>query len=508
MKAKKIISMLLALVICLGALASCNSENPNEGGGDRGKDGSWDSVDFKGQEVNFCISINKYDECMFPAANIYTKGPDTAGSNEVAKEVLARNKAAEEALGITVKYTTKDLKYNQVLEDVQNIVLTSSKNSPDIYNNDIHGLVRAMMNGYLWNVNSPGDDVKNYFDFTKDGWYLDYIKSCTFDQNKFYLFAGEYFIDMIRMAWVVYVNNDIFTANINSMPSWCLSVNEFYAFVRDGAWDLDLASEISAAVFSDKNMDGIAQNTDNTVGLAINSVTSWITSAASQITLFYQDENDGLKPKVMQDTVDYQKVADRYVEMLESRGVCMAPTGSTNSVLECTKYFLDGNVLFAYSRLGELEAEDVRNFNASKGLVPLPKWNQNEQLEYHTPVHDQAEIGCILNTAKAFSAASALMQYLNEESEKVVYAYYEKGLKFKYNDDKNTRDMMDIVRYTTDSAFSWQLGWTCLDLYQGSGKLSKLLLENNTVISSTFNSERDAYVDCLRQALENFASYK
>jgi hypothetical protein len=141
------------------------------------------------------------------------------------------------------------------------------------------------------------------------------------------------------------------------MPSWCLSVNEFYAFVRDGAWDLDLASEISAAVFSDKNMDGIAQNTDNTVGLAINSVTSWITSAASQITLFYQDENDGLKPKVMQDTVDYQKVADRYVEMLESRGVCMAPTGSTNSVLECTKYFLDGNVLFAYSRLGELEAD-------------------------------------------------------------------------------------------------------------------------------------------------------
>ena len=508
MKATKIISLLLALVCLMGALVACNDDDVVIDGGNRGENGNWDSVDFKGQKVNFCISVNQYDECTFPAANIYTKGPDTAGSNEVAREVLARNAAAAKDLGVEIVYSTKDLTYNKILEDVRAIVQTASKTSPDIYNNDMYGLSRCMIDGLLWNVKDPGDEVKNYLNLNAEGFYTEFMKGCTFDQNKVYLVAGDYFIDMIRMAWVVYVNNDIFTANINSMPSWCLSVNEFYAFVRDGAWDLDLASEISAAVFSDKNMDGIAQNTDNTVGLAINSVTSWITSAASQITLFYQDENDGLKPKVMQDTVDYQKVADRYVEMLESRGVCMAPTGSTNSVLECTKYFLDGNVLFAYSRLGELEAEDVRNFNASKGLVPLPKWNQNEQLEYHTPVHDQAEIGCILNTAKAFSAASALMQYLNEESEKVVYAYYEKGLKFKYNDDKNTRDMMDIVRYTTDSAFSWQLGWTCLDLYQGSGKLSKLLLENNTVISSTFNSERDAYVDCLRQALENFASYK
>jgi hypothetical protein len=207
---------------------------------------------------------------------------------------------------------------------------------------------------------------------------------------------------------------------------------------------------------------------------------------------------------MMQNTIDYQKVADRYVQMTDSRGVCLAPTGTTNSVMECTKYFLDGNVLFAYSRLGELEAEGVRNFNASKGLVPIPKWNQNEQMDYHTPVHDQAELGCILNTAKSFSAASALMQYLNEESEAVVYAYYEKGLKFKYNDDKNTRDMMDIVRETTDSPFSWQVGWACLDLYQGSPALTKLYLQNNETVSSTFQAEKDSYADCLRQVLEKF----
>ena len=502
MRKTRIICLLLALVTCLGALASCDGRGSQDGG-DRVGD-SWDGVDFKGQVVNLSISANKYDECMFPAADIYTKGPDTAGSNEVAKEVLARNKAAEDALGITVNYQVTDKKYNEILEDIKNIVLTSANNSPDIYNNDIFGLVRAMTGGYLWNIKNPGEDVKNYFDFTKEGWYEEYIKGCTYDQEKLYIFAGDYFIDLIRMAWVVYVNNDILEANITSMPTWCKDVDEFYGYVEAGYWDLDVIAEMAGAAFSDKNQDGKAQAEDNTVGLVINSVTSWIVSASSQVTLFYQDKNDGYKPKMMQDTAAYQKVADEYVSMQDALGVYLAPSGSSNSVLEGTKCFLNGNVLFAYSRLGELESENVRSFTASKGLVPIPKWNDNEQDEYHTPVHDQAELGCILNTAQSFSAASALMQYLNEESEAVVHAYYDKGLKFKYNSDKNTRTMMDMVRDATDSPFSWQVGWACLDLHTGTA-LKKLYLQNNTTVSSTFQQERDVYANCFNQVIADFA---
>ena len=99
-------------------------------------------------------------------------------------------------------------------------------------------------------------------------------------------------------------------------------------------------------------------------------MTDWIISAASQITLFYQDKDDNYAPKMMQDITEYQKVADKFVAMSESRGVCYAPSGGgLNSVFETTKCFLNGNVLFAYSHLGELEAEVVRGFTASKGLV-------------------------------------------------------------------------------------------------------------------------------------------
>ena len=503
MKKLRIISLLLVAFMLLGVLASCGgSGNVVNNAGDR-VNGSWEGVDFKGQAVNISLSVNKYVECSFPAASVYTKGPDSAGSNEVAKEVLARNARASEDLGIEIVYANKDLTYDKIQEDVRTIVQTSSKNSPDIYNNDMYGLSRAMIDGLLWNVKNPGDDVKNYFDFNAEGWYTDFMKGCTFDQEKLYLFAGDYFIDMIRMAWIVLVNNDLMTRNIEKLPTWCLSTNEFYEYVAAGFWDLDILGDFSSRVFVEGSggVRGETEKDDATVGFAMNHTTDWIMSAASDVTLYYQDKADGLKPKVMESIDTYQKVSDKYTAMAESQGVYWEQEVKTS-----TDCFLQGNFLFAMSRLGEMESSVLRDFDMAKGLVPVPKWEQDSQEDYHTVVHDQAEIGCILNTAKAFAASSALMQYLNEESDLVVYTYYEKGLKYKYNDDKNSREMMDIVRETTDSPFGWQIGKLCETLYTGTGgALHSMWIEENKTCASTFAQEKDSYKDCMQKMIDKFA---
>lgn len=364
-----------------------------------------------------------------------------------------------------------------------------------------------MTNGYLWNTKNAGEGIKNYFDYSKDGWNEEFIKGCTYDQEKLYIFAGDYFIDLIRMAWVVFVNNDVLEANFNGLKKYAKSVDGFYDTVSQYYWDLDMASDMANAVFSDGNGNDVADVGDNTIGLAINGVTDWIISASSQITLFYQDKDDNYKPKMMESIDEYQKVANAFVDMKNTVGVLKPDEASGNSVLASTQVFMDDGVLFAFSRLGELEAEEIRNIEFSKGLVPIPMWD-TKQGDYHTPVHDQAELGCILLSARNFSAASALMQYLNEESGDVFHAYYEEGLKFRYNADKNTRPMMDLVRDTTDSPFSWQVGWACLDLYDGAGTLTGLYLRNNTTIGSTFGQEKDAYARCLKIVMDKFATFE
>ena len=247
---------------------------------------------------------------------------------------------------------------------------------------------------------------------------------------------------------------------------------------------------------------GETEKVDTLIGFAMNHTTDWIISASSGVTLYYQDKEDGYKPKVM-DSIDvYQKVSDKYTDMAETQGVYWEQEVKTST--EC---FLQGNFLFAMSRLGEMESSVLRDFGMSKGLIPVPKWDMDAQDDYHTVVHDQAEIGCILNTAKAFAASSALMQYLNEESTDVVYAYYEKGLKYKYNDDKNSREMMDIVRESTDSPFGFQIGKLCETLYTGTGgALHSMWIEENKTCSSTYNSEKDSYKDCMQKMIAKFAT--
>ena len=510
MKTKRILSMLLALIMCLGVLVSCggvvNSGDGgggggNGGGGDRTEDGSWDNVDFEGQEVRLCISAHQSPECNFPAADIYTKGPDTAGSNEVAKEVLARNKRAEEDLGIKIVYSEKDLYYDDVIEDVRSIVQTAAKNSPDIYNNDCASLTYSMVDGLLWNAKNPGENVTNYFNFEADGWYTEYIKGLTFDQDKYYMFAGDYFIDMIRMAWVIYVNNDLLEQNLNKMPSWCSSVSEFYSYVDSGFWDMDILADMSTKIFTDgtSGIMGVAEKTDALVGFAYNGNSNWSFSAGSGITLYYQDKDDNYTPKVLDDIGEYQKVSNKFKNLTDSLGVYWQ-----QEVKSSTECFLQGNFLFAISRLGEMESSALRDFPAAKGLVPIPKWDADEQDEYYTTVHDQAEIGAILASANAFSAASALMQYLNEDSDAVVNAYYEKGLKYKYNDDEDARAMMDLIRETTDSPFGFQIGDHCEELYTGVGELTRLYITQNSTLSSTFAAQKDAYHDCMKKMIEKF----
>ena len=155
-----------------------------------------------------------------------------------------------------------------------------------------------------------------------------------------------------------------------------------------------------------------------------------------------------------------------------------------------------------------MESEAVRKFSASKGLVPFPKWSLNEQDEYHTVIHNQVELGAILNTAKAYSAASALMQFLNEESDQVIYTYYDKGLKYKYNDNKYARTMMDIIRATSDAPFGFEIGDYCHEtMYNGTEKLTGMYLDNNKTLSSTFAAEKEVYKDCLARMLEKFATF-
>lgn len=509
MKTKRWICLLLALVLCVVPLWSCDDTTGDGGdGGGIGEDGTidWSQVDFKGSTVKYAISKNKNAEVTFGASNLYVQGPDSTTTDEVLKKVSARNKKVEDDLKIKVQYDTIDVWYDGVFDDISMKVQGSSTDAPDLYNNDMYGLNRAILAGYLMNVNNPidaqGNEVASYFDFTYDGWNYDFMSNATFDSSKVYLLVGDYHLDVIRMAWVLYVNKTMFNNNAVSLGLGASDVSGFYDYVLAGIWDYGMMTDLCRRVWQDNGkLKDKTDVDDGRVGLAINHVSSWIFSSSSGVTTFYLDD-DG-RATMLSDIDEFNKMASE-LRTIKTDSAIGDGIYYEYDVISSTNHFINGNFLFAHSVMGELESDAMRNVDFEKGLVPVPKYNEQRQEEYHTMVHDQAEVSAILVTTTSFSKASAFMQYANEQSRDVLVEYYEFALKFKYNDDPDIRKMIDLVYDSIDSPFGMQFKGMILEY--GGEELEDLTagIGNNSV-SSLYDSNRSAYRAALDKALADFA---
>ena len=505
MKLKRLICLVLVLSFCLVPLWSCNdgSSDDTDGGG-LNDDGSvnWDEVDFKGTTVKFAISAAQDKEVTFGPANVYLQGPDSVSTDEVLKKVVARNAKIESDLNIKVEYTTTDLTYDKVLEDIQMKVQGSSSDAPDLYNNDMYGLNRAIIPGYLMNVLNPtdakGELQSSYFDFNYEGWNFDFMKGATFDSSKVYILAGDYYLDMIRMAWVLYVNKTMFNQNAAALGAD--SANTFYRYVLSGIWDYEMLTDMCDSVWQDNGpTKDKADKEDGRVGLAISHITDWIFPASTGLTPFYIDE-DG-RATVIDGIDEYSRMGNAFRDIYRSSG-----TGDgiywQQEVLSSTECFMKGNFLFAQSVLGELESDELRNVTFEKGLVPFPKYDRNRQEKYHTMVHDQTELGAILVTTTSFARTSAFMQYANEQSADVVTEYYELSLKFKYNEDASIRSMIDLVYNSIDVPFGMQFEKIILEYGNGQTPLYEGIFYGS--LSNKFDSNKEAYKVALDKALAEF----
>ncbi|MCQ2385190.1 MAG: hypothetical protein MJ078_00720 [Clostridia bacterium] len=490
---------LLTVFTLLFPLTGCNQNNRTgqKDGGDRIGDG-WEGVDFGGDTVRMCVSAHQDIEVTFPAADIYTKGPD--GNNvtdKVQMKAKERNEKVAKMLNVNVEYTTMNLNYDEIVDNVKQLVTNDSEKAPDIYNNDEYGLIRAMVGGYLWNVKNAGEGIRNYFDFTDDGWYTSFMEGCTVDPEKLYVLSGDYFIDMVRMAWVLYINETMFNSNLNKIAAYN-TISDFYTAVDCGAWDYDLLEELTTAVKSDVNRDGVISEKDKG-GLFYSHITGWIFTSSTGNTVLQQDK-DG-KPFVITDTGLAYSTYKKLRSLFDCEG-----TVYRQEVLDSTKYFMDGNFLFAMSVLGEMESAEMRNISFDKGLVPIPKFDSQKQDDYHTMVHDQTEMGCILKTTRSFPAASAVMQALNEESADTLREYYAPSLKVKYNDNPNARKMIDLVHETIDNGFGMTISGLIFGDFSADIKTPSPQTDVGDMFSSIYAANYEAYEEALQAMLDKFAA--
>ena len=166
--------------------------------------GPLSELDFGGQKLTVNISVNEEE---WNTSAVYIMGAEEEVGDEAKDLVYRRNLEIAEALNVSVDWITADEPYTEVLNYIKKPVLAGDS-TVDLYINDQYGLVRCMTAGCLYNVSDiPAEN--NYFDFSADGWYTEYMDQLSILDGRRYFLAGDYFMDILRGTHVMYFNKNL-----------------------------------------------------------------------------------------------------------------------------------------------------------------------------------------------------------------------------------------------------------------------------------------------------------
>ena len=478
------LSALLAAILLIPVLVSCGGAKDdapaqttaaqNEAGTDAQTTeadilDSFKDIDLDGVTLNIDISVNSTEwETSAP----YVMGPEEETGEAVSDQVYRRNRDIAEMLNCDVHWTTQDFYYEGVFPHVQKYV-NAGEGSIDMFINDQLGLLKAAMNGLLFNALDPSYD--SYFDFDSPGWYTAYMSQLTFSKEKKYVLAGDYFIDVLRGSHTMYFNR-------NLLAEYFGNENEIYELVLDHAWTLDKLYYYVDGVYTDLNGDSKVDINDR-FGIWTNSPVLLYYASDAGLVRF---DSDG-KPYL---DVNYDRgslLMDKILNLYNTDGNLFKLTKNPSfTTYDSIARFAAGGEMFTYwCKIANFENNLLRNFDGI-GVAPYPLLDES-QSGYKTIVHDIADVGAfpITVTADKMTALSAYVQAMTlHASQNLMPAYYETALKIKYAQDNYSSQMLDIVTEGINSPFEFAFNTNLNGIFT-SGITASVNSSSNVYVSTT-----------------------
>jgi len=463
----------------------------------------WADVNFNGSEL--IVNLNENEPTVVVNAGAtngikYIQGPDEYTTDTVQNAVFDRNNKVTKALNLNIKYTHGTYASMTTLPIIENFVLSDLADSPDIIQAPGYDMVRAGIKGLLYNALTK-DEEKNYFDLTKEnGWYTDYMFENTLDRSKIFLLAGDYFIDVLRYAYGVFVNIDMYEDLFAAEGG----IESLYETISVGEWTYDELMRCADAAYVDSGTVGSVDEQD-IFGIVSNG--SWYYRnffSTSGLDIF--EERDG-KIAYIENISEVHTFVDKLMEMMGHDSFLKphiyAPEGV--GTYEGTNMFTSGKTLFALDQpVLNIEGTNVRNMEQKVGMIPFPKYKK--ETNYGALISDTGNVGGILYNSDKFVEASALIQMMCEESNKgagtLVYEYYDVTLKYKYSANAGQIAMLELIRdgicspksCLYDNYFVKNVG---LSTY---GLLMTKSIRNGT---NTFASDWASQYEAVQQSLED-----
>ena len=461
-KFARLLALVLALLMVAACFAACGGDKtsdttePSEGGTKpteqetgRGaiEDGVPESLNFASDKENTVTFLVRNNDQLFE----YEVTSEELLNNALYDAIHYRNMDIENRLGVKIKSVGQDGSYSATgawNETLATSVLTNQ------YEYDGAFIYAAMSSplvtqGIYLNLMDLTTQNGGYINLDKPWWNQTALDELSYAGSLYFL-GGDIAVSEIAKGICLFFNKDLFAEKFPDEQ-----VAGLYQLVRDGKWTIDKMTEYVDAVWDDVNNNGAIDMGDTCGYLGSGdqgdgTMDAWTYAMGLHIT--EKDAYGEPQYSMYLDPELTPKWEAVYRLSVGSRGVVHHNYISSGTTMPEATSIGAGNLLFFMNYLDY--GEDLRSTSANFGVLPLPKYNE-EQDDYITTFWDGSSLLVATSNLKPerYGMVSATLELMAAESYKeVTPTYFTKVLQGLYSKDEPDAEMFDIITgsYTMD----------------------------------------------------------
>lgn len=386
-------------------------------------------LDFGGETVTILSLEGQYDNSFYETAVTV----EDLNSNAVNDSIYNREIFVEDRLGVEIN--------NVKVQSVTGEIDKELNSGDDNYDGFIH--VNHILSKYVFEEYLADLKTVNYLDFDKPWWSDKFNKEAEIF-GELYFSTGSLCLSLIKNTYAVFYNKALAENYEESVPE----LGNLYELVDCGAWTFDKFVELGGEIYQDINGNSIRDlediygiGFDN--GCAIDAVWSGFDLSIFSRTSDGWFEFD-VNPEKLYDT--FNRLSDM---LYGAKGSVVngiddeeaAFYGDENAV----SHFASGSHLFFVEAIGYTDSELLRNMQDDYGLLPFPKYDENQK-EYYSFSHDTFASVAIPITNSNPDLVGAVFEAMASYSYRnTMPTYLDVVLKGQYMSDPQSRKMVDII---------------------------------------------------------------
>lgn len=405
-------------------------------------------IDYEGKD--FIVSSNEWLSSPWRINKYVEVYAETETGDPVNDAIYHRNRKAEEELNINIRFypiesqsSTKELTTPILAsEDAYAFALPNGTSLPTIVG----------AGDMLYNLNSI-----NSLDLDASWWDHKSAEELNLF-GSLYMVTGDLCFYTLASSVVIYFNKSLVSDNNLESP---------YESVYNGTWTIDRFFEMAEGTARDINGDS-KMTEDDIFGLSCYDETNNMLYSCG-VRISERDADGNIS--IIFNNDRSADIIDRVTEFVRNKSICMYASdytsGHSNVFFEVLmKCFSENKALFFSQQL--LVALDLRDMEADFGILPYPKYNE-EQKQYHSSGNASWQTFVIVPVTNSdLDMTGTVLNAMGYYSQQfVVPAFVDTTIYNKTLRDEDSEKMLDIIfdNIVFDIAFYYNWGDVFKNVY-------------------------------------------